>query len=87
MANRLDVYKCDTCGNIVEVMHGGPGALTCCAVEMKLLAENTVDAATEKHVPVIEMGEGCITVKVEHIRLLQMIKLIRFQMVWAGGNL
>ena len=64
MANRLEVYKCDLCGNIVEVMHGGPGALVCCGADMKQMTENTVDAATEKHVPVIEMGNGTITVKV-----------------------
>ena len=64
MANRLEVYKCDLCGNIVEVMHSGAGSLVCCGADMKLMAENTVDAATEKHVPVIEMGDGSITVKV-----------------------
>ncbi len=64
MANRLEVYKCDICGNIVEVMHGGPGALVCCSADMNLMTENTVDAAVEKHVPVIELGNGSITVKV-----------------------
>ncbi len=64
MATRLEVYKCDLCGNIVEVMHGGPGALVCCGQDMKQMKENTVDAAVEKHVPVIEMGNGSITVKV-----------------------
>lgn len=64
MANRLEVYKCTICGNIVEVMHGGPGALVCCGQDMNLMTENTVDAAAEKHVPVIELGNGSITVKV-----------------------
>jgi superoxide reductase len=64
MPNRLEVYKCDICGNIVEVTHGGAGALVCCGEDMQLLKENTVDAAVEKHVPVIEMGNGVITVKV-----------------------
>ncbi|PLX97095.1 MAG: desulfoferrodoxin [Desulfuromonas sp.] len=59
-----EVYKCSICGNIVEVMHSGAGALVCCGKNMDLLAENTVDAATEKHVPVIEVGEGTVTVKV-----------------------
>jgi superoxide reductase len=53
MAKRLEVYKCDLCGNIVEVMHGGDGALVCCGEDMKLQVEGTVDAAREKHVPVI----------------------------------
>ena len=54
MAERLQVYKCDKCGNIVEVLFGSQGVLVCCGEEMKLLAENTTDAAREKHVPVIE---------------------------------
>ena len=54
MAKRLEIYKCDICGNIVEVIHGGAGELVCCGQPMVLLKENTVDAATEKHVPMIE---------------------------------
>ena len=53
MAQRLEVYKCDLCGNIIEVMHGGGGTLVCCGEDMKLQVEGTVDAAREKHVPVI----------------------------------
>jgi superoxide reductase len=55
---RLNVYKCEICGNIVEVMHAGGGTLACCGQPMKLLEENTTDAATEKHVPVVEKVEG-----------------------------
>ncbi len=54
MPEQLQVYKCETCGNIVEVLHGGKGDLVCCGQPMKLFTENTVDAAKEKHVPVIE---------------------------------
>jgi superoxide reductase len=54
MAEAMQVYKCSVCGNIVEVLHGGAGDLVCCGEPMKLMAENTVDAAKEKHVPVIE---------------------------------
>jgi superoxide reductase len=53
MAQRLEVYKCALCGNIVEVMHGGGGTLVCCGEDMQLQVEGTVDAAREKHVPVI----------------------------------
>lgn len=59
-----EVYKCELCGNIIEIMHAGPGALTCCNQKMVLMTENTVDAAVEKHVPVIEIGADSITVKV-----------------------
>jgi len=64
MAERLQVYKCELCGNIVEVLHGGKGELVCCGQPMKLFVENTVDAAKEKHVPVAESGEGGLKVKV-----------------------
>ncbi len=64
MAERLEVYKCDVCGNIVEVLDGGGGELVCCCEPMKLMVENTVDAAKEKHLPVIEKVEGGIKVMV-----------------------
>lgn len=64
MAEKLQIYKCELCGNIVEVLHGGAGELVCCGKPMKLLAENTTDAATEKHVPVIEKTAGGVNVKV-----------------------
>lgn len=51
---RLDVFKCDKCGNIVEVMHAGGGTLSCCGQPMRQLKENSTDAAQEKHVPVHE---------------------------------
>lgn len=54
MAERMQVYKCEMCGNIVEVLHGGPGELVCCGSPMDLLDEQTADKTTEKHVPVIE---------------------------------
>ncbi|BCS54383.1 desulfoferrodoxin [Geobacter sp. SVR] len=64
MPNLLEVYKCDLCGNIVEVVHGGGSNLVCCGQNMTLQAENTVDAAKEKHVPVIEVVEGGVKVTV-----------------------
>lgn len=64
MAERYEVYKCEVCGNIVEVLHGGKGELVCCGKPMVLLKENTVDAAKEKHVPVVEKTAGGFKVKV-----------------------
>ena len=59
MTKKNEVYKCPLCGNIVEVMHTGAGELVCCGQPMDLMAENTVDAAQEKHVPVVEKtGNG-----------------------------
>jgi superoxide reductase len=64
MTERLQVYKCEICGNIVEVLHTGGGELVCCGQPMKLLVANTVDAAKEKHVPIIEKTATGVTVKV-----------------------
>ena len=64
MANRNEVYKCEICGNIVEVLHGGVGKPVCCGKPMKLMAENTTDGAKEKHVPVVGKVAGGIKVKV-----------------------
>jgi superoxide reductase len=64
MAKKTEVYKCDICGNIVELLHAGQGTLVCCGQDMTLQAENTVDAAQEKHVPVIEKIDGGYKVSV-----------------------
>ena len=64
MAKKLEIYKCTVCGNIVEVIHGGIGELVCCGKPMELLDEKTADAATEKHVPVIEKIDSGYKVKV-----------------------
>jgi superoxide reductase len=67
MAEKLEIYECELCGNIVEVIHGGGGELVCCNQPMKLLVENTEDAAKEKHVPVIEQTPVGIKVTVGSI--------------------
>ena len=67
MAKKLQVYKCDKCGNIVEVLHGGKGDLVCCDEPMRLFVENTVDAAKEKHVPVVEKIADGFKVKVGEV--------------------
>jgi len=67
MTTRLEVYKCNVCGNIVEVMHASGGTLTCCNQPMQLFKENTVDAAVEKHVPVVERTNNGYTVKVGEV--------------------
>jgi len=64
MTEKLQIYKCEVCGNIVEMLHAGAGEMVCCGQPMKLYKENTVDAAKEKHVPVIEKAAAGIKVKV-----------------------
>ena len=58
------VYRCNICGNIGEGMHAGADALVCCGQPMEFLAENTTDAATEKHVPVVEKTATGYTITV-----------------------
>ena len=64
MTDRKQVYRCNVCGNIVEVLHSGKGELVCCGQPMELLKENATDAAQEKHVPVLEATAGGTKVKV-----------------------
>mgnify|MGYP005853003405 CR=1 FL=1 len=58
MAKKNEIYKCNLCGNIVEVVHGSEGELVCCGQPMELLNEKSADSSTEKHVPVIEKIDG-----------------------------
>ena len=58
------IYKCEICGNIVEITHTGIGQLVCCGQPMNLQTENTVDASLEKHVPVIERKEKSVLIKI-----------------------
>jgi len=67
MAKKFEVYKCNICGNIVEVVHGGKGILVCCGSPMTLLVENTVDAADEKHIPVVEITDKGVKVSVGQV--------------------
>ncbi len=64
MKQSLKVFKCNVCGNMVEMLVDNAGQLVCCGQPMKNMVENTVDAAKEKHVPVKEAVEGGLKVKV-----------------------
>ncbi len=83
MAQRLEIYKCEACGNIVEMLHGGDGELVCCDAPMKRYVENTVDAAREKHVPVItrvadgfKVAVGSVAHPMEEKHYIEWIELI-----------
>lgn len=67
MAKKNEIYKCELCGNIVEVFHGGAGDLVCCGEEMKLLEARTEDSSREKHVPFIAKADGGFVVKVGQV--------------------
>ncbi|HIH37288.1 MAG TPA: desulfoferrodoxin [Methanocellales archaeon] len=64
MTKRLQVYRCNICGNIVEVLYAGVGQLVCCGQPMELLEEKTEDIGKEKHVPVIERTKDGVKVKI-----------------------
>jgi superoxide reductase len=61
---RLEVYKCEVCGNIVEILTGSMGSLVCCNKEMKLMAEKIEDAKAEKHVPVLHERGSSVKITV-----------------------
>lgn len=64
MTKLREIYICDICGNIIEVLHTGQGALVCCGEEMKLMEEKTEDSSKEKHVPYVEETDDGIIVKI-----------------------
>ncbi|MDY6914323.1 MAG: desulfoferrodoxin [Planctomycetota bacterium] len=64
MIKQLQVYKCELCGNIVEMLEAGTGELICCGQPMTLQQEQTADVTAEKHVPYIEKAEGGYKVRV-----------------------
>lgn len=64
MTNKLELYKCEVCGNLIEVVLPSYGTLVCCNEDMKLLVPNTVDASAEKHVPVIEVAGEEKTIRI-----------------------
>lgn len=91
MAEVMQVYKCTVCGNIVEVLHGGAGELVCCGEPMKLMTENSVDAAKEKHVPVIErtidgwrVTVGAVAHPMEDKHYIEWIELIADGIVYRS---
>jgi len=64
MAEKLSIFKCEVCGNIVELLHPGGGTLVCCNQPMSLLPEKATEEGNEKHLPVIEKMDDGTLVKV-----------------------
>jgi len=59
MTKTGQIWKCNICGNIVEVLHSGSDSIVCCGQPMNLMNENSDDSASkEKHVPVISGVSG-----------------------------
>lgn len=83
MIETRQVYRCEECGNIVEVLFAGGGELVCCGQPMKLVTENTVEASKEKHIPVLEKSAegwwvtvGSVLHPMEEKHYIQWIELI-----------
>ncbi len=68
MAEKYEIYKCEICGNIVEVLHGGKGQLVCCNQPMVKMEEQTEEMLKEKHVPMVEKNGTDITVRVGSVQ-------------------
>jgi superoxide reductase len=64
MIEQNQIYKCNVCGNIVEVVHPGAGELACCSQPMILMQEKNEDEGFEKHVPIVEKTETGIIVTI-----------------------
>ncbi len=87
MTMRLQIYKCEVCGNMVEVIHEGKGQLVCCNQPMKQMVENTVDAAKEKHIPVVEKTAAGVKVKVGSVaHPMEEKQYIEWVQIIAGGK-
>lgn len=67
MLERGQIYRCNTCGNMVELIHAGSGELVCCGNPMELLSDAPKDVGAEKHIPVIEKTDSGVKVKVGSI--------------------
>ena len=76
MTEKMEVYRCNICGNIVYVLHPGVGELVCCGQPMELLKEKTEDEGMEKHVPVVEKTESGIKIKVGSIPHIEWVEVI-----------
>ncbi|PKN78167.1 MAG: desulfoferrodoxin [Candidatus Cloacimonetes bacterium HGW-Cloacimonetes-1] len=88
MINLRQIYHCPICGNVVEVLFAGADALVCCGQPMNLLTENSVDAAKEKHVPVIQeiangikVVVGAVPHPMEEKHYITMIEVLTAKMV------
>jgi len=68
MTEKNQIYKCNICGNIVEVLTAGQGQLVCCGKPMELLKEQSAaEEGKEKHVPIVEKTENKLLIKVGSI--------------------
>ncbi len=91
MTEIMQIYKCEICGNIVEMLHAGAGELVCCGEPMKLFKENTTDGAKEKHVPMLEKTAdgwrvvvGAVAHPMEEKHFIEWIELVADGIVYRA---
>jgi len=84
----LEVYKCQVCGIVAEVLDGGAGELICCGQPMVQMSEKGIaDEGKEKHVPVIETTDDGIKVKIGSVpHPMEPMHFIQWIEVVAGGR-
>lgn len=95
MTKENEIYKCSICGNIVSVIYAGGGVLVCCGKNMELLKEkNAAEEGKEKHVPIMDISDNIVTVKVgsvphpmEEKHFIALVQLVRNGKVIAGKRL
>ncbi|MGL6226328.1 MAG: desulfoferrodoxin [Thermoguttaceae bacterium] len=88
MTHFMEVYVCELCGNIVEVLDEGDGELTCCGQAMTLQKAGSQDAAKEKHVPAVDVLENKVLVKVgEILHPMDANHFIEWIEFWEGNRL
>ena len=63
----IEFYKCEKCGNVIELVSGDENHITCCGEKMTKLEANKVDAATEKHVPSYKINDEKMEVSIGEV--------------------
>ena len=94
MAKKNEIYKCNVCGNVIEVLTAGVGELVCCGKPMELMKEKTEDEGQEKHVPVVEIignqikiNVGSVPHPMEEKHYIQLIEVLGAGEVIASTRL
>ena len=67
MAKKFEIFRCNVCGNIVEIVNGGAGELVCCGEPMELIKVKNEETLVEKHKPVISSKGENITIMVGEV--------------------
>jgi len=69
MSNLNQIYKCELCGKMSELIHDGAGELICCGQAMALQKTKIKEDGLEKHLPVLEEGEdNLFTIRVGEVK-------------------